>query len=103
MNNYSIIITQRAYSSIIDCVAFVNNISNEAANQLYDEIISSLNSLSTFPNKYPEIQNLLIRDSKVRKMPIHNGRYVALYKVDVNSVCIYDVIDTRKDNILLKI
>ena len=103
MNNYSIIITQRAYSSITECVLFVNNVSIEAANHLYDEMMTAINSLSSFPNKYPEIPGLLIRGIKVRKMPIHDGRYVILYKVENDNVVIYDIIDTRKDSVLAKI
>ena len=100
MNNYKIVITQHAFSSISECVMFVNN---EAANSLYEELMTSIKSLSTFPNKYPEIQDLLIMDAKVRKMPIHNGRYVVLYKVENDTVVIYDIIDTRKDSILSKL
>lgn len=103
MNNYSITITQKAYSSITECVLFVNNVSREAANQLYEEMMNAIRSLSSFPNKYPEVPGLLIRDIKVRKMPIHDGRYVILYKVENDKVVIYDIIDTRKDNILTKI
>lgn len=103
MNNYKIVITQHAFSSISECVMFVNNVSPEAANSLYEELMTSIKSLSTFPNKYPEIQDLLIMDAKVRKMPIHNGRYVILYKVENDTVVIYDIIDTRKDSILSKL
>ena len=103
MNSYSIIITQRAYTSITECVLFVKNVSIEAAKNLYDEMVTAINSLSSFPNKYPEITGLLIRNTKVRKMPIHDGRYVILYKVENDNVVIYDIIDTRKDNILAKI
>ena len=103
MNNYSIIIAQRAYSSITECVLFVNNVSIEAANHLYDEMILAINSLPSFPNKYLEIPGLLIRNTKVRKMPVHDGRYVILYKVENNNVVIYDIIDTRKDSIIARI
>ena len=103
MNNYSITITQKAYSSITECVLFVNNVSSDAANKFYEEMMNAIRSLSSFPNKYPEVPGLLIRDIKVRKMPIHDGRYVILYKVENDKVVIYDIIDTRKDNILTKI
>ena len=66
-------------------------------------MINAIKSLSSFPNKYPEVPGLLIRDIKVRKMPIHDGRYVILYKVENDNVVIYDIIDTRKDSILTKI
>ena len=100
MTNYKISISQRAFSDITECVLFVKNVSKVAANDLYNEIMESIKSLSTFPNKYPEVDGLLIRQSKVRKMTIHNGRYFILYKVDDGVVYIYDILDSRKDNCL---
>ena len=75
---------------------FVDNVSPDAANSLYDDLMSSIKSLSIFSNKHSEIQNLIIRGVKVRKMPIHNGKYIILYKVDKNIFEIYDIIDVRK-------
>ena len=103
MTEYKIVITQRAFSDISECVLFVKNVSKEAAENLYLEIIDSIKSLSTFPNKCSEIEGLLIKESKVRKMPIHNGRYMILYKVEQDVVTIYDILDTRKNNAILKL
>ena len=103
MVDYTIVITQRAFVDVTECVSFVKNVSSEAAKQLHSEIISAINSLLTFPNKYPEINGLKIRGSKVRKMSIHQGRYVVLYKVEENTITIYDVLDVRKDTFLTKI
>lgn len=100
MTNYKISISQRAFSDITECVLFVKNVSKVAANDLHNEIMESIKSLSTFPNKYPEVDGLLIRQSKVRKMTIHKGRYFILYKVDDGVVYIYDILDSRKDNCL---
>ena len=103
MNEYKILITQRAFSDIRECVLFVKNVSYEAAKDLYNEIITKINSLKDFPNSYSEIDGLTIRGTKIRRMPIHNGRYLVLYKVETDLVTIYDVIDSRKDNSILKI
>ena len=103
MTKYKILISQRAFSDINECVLFVKNVSLSAALDLHKEIISSIESLSTFPNKYPEIDNLRIRGSKVRKMPIHQGRYVILYKVENDFIVIYDIFDVRKDSFLNKL
>ena len=103
MTEFRISISQRAYSNIIECVSFVKNVSTKAAEELYLEIIKSIQSLSSFPNKYQEVEGLKITESKIRKMPIHKGRYVALYKVEADEVVIYDIIDTRKDSILSKL
>ena len=103
MNNYKIEITQRAFSDIYECVLFVKNVSQNAAEALYKEIIESINSLSAYPNAFPEIEGLKIKDYKVRKMVIHHGRYVILYKIQLDTVVIYDIFDVRKNNIFLKI
>ena len=100
MAELKVSITQRAFSSISEHVLFVRNVSLEAAKELYEETMTSLRSLSSNPERYPEIQDLRIAGARIRKMPIHNGRYVALYKVDGDTVVIYDVIDTRKDGTL---
>lgn len=103
MVQFKISITQRAFSSISEHVLFVRNVSLEAAKELYEETMTSLRSLSSFPERYPEIQDLRIAGARIRKMSIHNGRYVVLYKVDGDTVVIYDVVDSRKDNSILKL
>lgn len=103
MNKYRIIITQRAFSSINECVLFVNNASKEAAKSLYDEMITSFNLLRDFPDTYPNIEGLTISDVSVKRMPIHHGRYLVIYKVEGDLVTIYDVVDSRKDNSILKL
>ena len=103
MNAYKIAITQRAFSDINECVLFVSNVSKEAAKVLYTEIISSINSLKTFPNAYPNIEGLVIGGVNIKRMPIHHGRYLIIYKVEGDLITIYDVIDSRKDSSILKL
>ena len=103
MNAYKIAITQRAFSDINECVLFVNSVSKEAAKVLYTEIISSIDSLKTFPNTYPNIEGLVIGGINVKRMPIHHGRYLIIYKVEGDLITIYDVIDSRKDSSILKV
>lgn len=103
MNTYKIVITQRAFSDINECVLFVNIVSKEAAKALYTEIISSINSLKTFPNAYPKIEGLLIGGINIKRMPIHHGRYLIIYKVEGDLITIYDVFDSRKDSSILNL
>lgn len=103
MEEFKITITQRAFSSINECILFVNNVSKEARKDLYNEIIASISSLKTFPNAYPTIEGLTIAGISVRKMPVHHGRYLIIYKVESDLVTIYDIIDSRKDNSILKL
>ena len=103
MNAYKIAITQRAFSDINECVLFVSIVSKEAAKVLYTEIISSINSLKTFPNAYPNIEGLVIGGINIKRMPIHHGRYFIIYKVEGDLITIYDVIDSRKNSSILKL
>lgn len=103
MNKYNVVITQRAFFDISECVLFVNNVSNEAAKDLYQQLIKSISELECFPNKYPDIEGLLIAGTRVKRMPVHQGRYIVLYKIDKDTVTVYDVIDSRKDNGILKL
>lgn len=103
MNAYKIAITQRAFSDTNEFVLFVSNVSKEAAKGLYTEIISSINSLKTFPNAYPNIEGLVIGGINIKRMPIHQGRYLIIYKVEGDLITIYDVIDSRKDSSILKV
>lgn len=103
MNACKIAITQRAFSDINECVLFVNIVSKEATKVLYTEIISSINSLKTFPNAYSNIEGLVISGINIKRMPIHNGRYLIIYKVEGDLITIYDVIDSRKDSSILKL
>ena len=100
MAEFKISITQRAFSSICEHILFARNVSLEAAKELYEETMTSLRSVSSFPERCPEIQDLRIAGARIRNMAIHDGRYVALYKVGGDTVVIYDVIDTRKDGTL---
>ena len=103
MNEYKITITQRAFSDINECVLFVNLVSKEVAKELHKEIIDSINSLKSFPNAFPNIEGLTIGGIAVKRMPIHHGRYIILYKVETDLVTIYDIIDSRKDSSILKL
>ena len=103
MGEYKIAITQRAFSDINERVLFVNNVSKETAKELYSEIISSINTLKTFPNAYPSIEALTVGGVEIKRMPIHRGRYFVIYKVEGVLITIYDVIDSRKDNSILKL
>ena len=103
MNAYKIAITQRAFSDINECVLFVSNDSKEAAKVLYTEIISTINSLKTFPNAYPNIEGLVIGGINIKRIPINHGRYLIIYKVEGDLITIYDVIDSRKDSSILKL
>ena len=97
-NTYVVQISQRAFTSLIECVSFVKRLSPESAESLYREIMASIQSLSTFPTRNLEADGLKIQNIPTRQMIIDGGRYVILYRIDGNQVIIYDVLDSRRDN-----
>lgn len=102
MNKFSIVISQRAFTSVFECVSFVKKLSIESSEKLYKEIMNTINSLSTYPNRNPEIAALSIRQVPIRRMMICDGRHAIIYKIiNNNQVFIYDVLDNRRDNKLL--
>ena len=97
MTEYQVKITQRLTSEICECLSFVNTVSPQAADQLSNEFSEAIRSLKFFPNRYPEINGLEVLGVKMRKMPVHDGRYIVLYKVVKNEVIVCDLFDVRKD------
>lgn len=102
-NTYVVYISQRAFTSLIECVSFVKRLSPESAENLYREIMASIQSLSTFPKRNPEVDGLKIQNNPTRKMIIDGGRYIILYRIDGNQVIVYDVLDSRRDNKVISI
>ena len=104
MNKCKVVISQRAFTSIFECVSFVKKVSIKSAENLYKEIMTAINSLSTNPNRNLEIKDLAIRQVPIRRMIICDGRYAIIYKINNNDeVFIYDVLDNRRDNKLFSI
>lgn len=99
---YKITITKRAKYNIVECVDFVRLISESAAKRLMDEILFSIESLTTMPFRFPEINQVIQSENTFRKISIQNGRYSIIYAVSKNTVTIYDILDSRKDNKILK-
>ena len=103
MAKYSVTISQRAFTSIFECVSFLKKVSIESAEELYKEMMNSIKSLSSYPDRNLKIANLSIQQIPIRRMIICNGRYAILYKVNNNDVFVYDVLDNRRDNKLFNI
>ena len=95
MNDYSVIISTKAHLDITECVAFVLNVSKEAAYKLSNDIFSAIESLSNYPERYPVFEMPKSFPFVVRKQVI-NGRYIALYYVDGNKVIVARVLDVKR-------
>lgn len=95
MDSHQIIITSKAQSDLAQCIAFVVNVSEEAAINLANDIYNSIESLSNFPERNPIFEMPKPFPFIVRKS-IVNNRYVILYALENNNVVVYRVLDSRR-------
>ena len=95
MDQYNVILTSKAQIDFTVCVAFVLNVSMEAAQKLANEIKQSLESLSTWPERNPIFDMPKGFPFVMRKMVI-SKRYVALYCTEGNDVVVHRILDSRK-------
>lgn len=95
MERYEVIITNKAQLDFADHIEFVKRISIEAAVNLANEIYVALESLSTFPERFPLFEMPKTFPVIIRKQIINN-RYVALYSIEDKKVVIYRILDSKK-------
>ena len=95
MDQYQVIISNKAHSDIAECVVFVKNVSLEAARQLVKDIYSSIASLNVLPERNPLFEMPKSFPLILRKHIINN-RYIALYAVEEQKVVIYRLLDSRR-------
>ena len=90
------IITSKAQSDLSSCIAFVLNVSKEAAFNLANDIYASIQSLTNFPEKNPIFEMPKTFPYTIRKQ-IVNKRYVLLYAIENSSIVIYRILDSRRE------
>ena len=95
MDTYNIVITSKAQSDLAECVGFVVAVSKEAALKLANDIYSSIESLTNFPERNPVFEMPKPFPFVMRKNII-NSRYIALYSIENNDVVVYRILDARR-------
>ena len=95
MTSFKVILSSTAQSDLAECVAFVLNVSKEAAYNLANEIYASIESLKDFPEKNPLFNMPKSFPYQIRKQVI-SSRYIALYSVEGDCVIIYRILDARR-------
>ena len=94
-DKYTIIINSKALSDLSECVSFVLRVSKEAAIKLKDDVFSSIESLSIFPEKNPIFEMPKSFPFVMRKQII-NDRYIVLYSIEEDKVIVYRILDSRR-------
>lgn len=93
---YTVVISERAKRQIAQHVSFLADVNKNAARKLKKNIIEDLNALSDMPRRYSYLNDELIEKNYYRKM-LFEGRYLAVYHINGNTVYIDYVVDYRQD------
>jgi len=93
---YEVTVSDAALAMLDSHVEFLARVSVKAAESLIDEILNDIESLSQFPERFPFFESEFIPTGRYRKM-ISAKRYLILYEINRNDVCVDYIIDCRQD------
>jgi len=93
---YDVTVSEAALAMLDNHIEFLAKVSTKAAEDLMDEILDDAASLSQFPERFPVFESEFIAEGRYRKM-LSAKRYLILYEIDGNDVCIDYIIDCRQD------
>jgi plasmid stabilization system protein ParE len=93
---YNIIVSDAALAMLDSHAAFLAKVSENAALNMMNEILSDMESLSEHPERFPAYENQFISNNRYRKM-LSAKRYLILYEIDDESVFVDYIVDCRQD------
>ena len=93
---YTVIVSDTAKRQTASHVAFLANVSKEAAKNTKTAIMKALRSLEEMPKRYPFLDEDLLPKNKYRKMLVES-RYLVLYQIRDDVVLVDHVIDCRQN------
>ena len=94
--DYNVITSDAALTMLDSHIEFLARVSKQAALNLMDEVLSDIESLSKYPERFPIFNSEFIPDSRYRKM-LSAKRYLVIYEIDGNDVNIDYIVDCRQD------
>ena len=94
--DYTVIISVAALSMLDSHIDFLAKVNAPAATRLMDEILADIESLSSFPQRFPFYDNQFIPDNRYRRM-LSAKRYLVIYEIDMAIVNIDYIVDCRQD------
>jgi len=93
---YAVTVSDAALAMLDRHVEFLARVNSQAAVKLMDEILNDIASLSQFPERFPVFDSEFIPEGRYRKK-LSARRYLILYEVDGNDVCVDYIVDCRQD------
>ena len=94
--NYNVVISDAALAMLDSHVEFLARVSKQAAANLMDTVLDDIASLSQLPERFPLFESTFIPDGRYRKK-LSAKRYLLLYEIDGNDVCVDYIVDCRQD------
>ena len=93
---YEVITSSRAAEMLTEHVAFLSQVSTEAAETLAADFVAALVSLQELPQRCPFLNEDYLPKNKYRKL-IVKDRYLLLYQVIEATVYVDFILDCRQD------
>lgn len=93
---YKVIISDRASDMLSRHIAFIGNVSKQAAKSQKSRIIDAIKKLINDAEIYPFFENDFFPRNKYHKYVI-SKRYIVLYQIKDRTVFVDYIIDTRQD------
>ena len=94
MGNYELLIFPSAKQDLQNIIDYVNELSPDAAINLYDEIVKKIGTLSQMPLRCPLIKNPLLRAKGYRVLVVNN--YLVFFIARKESVEIRRILYGRR-------
>ena len=93
---YTVIVSDKAASMLVNHVRFLANVSPEAAKKLHKEIITEIRALEFMPESYPRLSCDEIPANKYKKK-LAAKWYLLIYQIKDSTVYVDYVLDCRQD------
>jgi len=93
---YEVIVSDAAFAMLDSHIEFLARVNIQAAANLMDEILGDIDSLSQFPERFPFYESEFIPECRYRRM-VSIKRYLILYEIDGQNVCVDYIVDCRQD------
>jgi len=94
--DYKVTVSEAALAMLDNHISFLARVNTKAAENLMNEILDNIESLSQFPERFPVFESEFIPDGRYRKM-LSSRRYLILYEIDSSDVCVDYIVDCRQD------
>lgn len=94
MDKYQVLISPEAKKMLDDHIAFLANVSIDAAVDLKDTFLKALRSLETMPMRFPLFESEYVKYGKYRKMLVKK-RYYVIYQIKGETVYVDYIVDCR--------